>query len=41
MPSQQDIEEMIESYTTTEAELIRELLEDDDYDDNDELDNDS
>lgn len=32
MPSQQEIDEMIASYTPEEAELIRELLEDDEDD---------
>lgn len=30
MPTEQEIEEMIRSYTPEEAELIRELLEEDD-----------
>ncbi len=32
MPSQIEIDEMIASYTSEEAELIRELLEDDEDD---------
>lgn len=32
MPTQQEINEMIASYTPEEAELIRELLEDDEDD---------
>lgn len=35
MPSQQEIDEMIASYTPEEAELVRELLEDDEDDDMD------
>lgn len=35
MPSQQEIDEMIASYTPEEAELVRELLEDDEDDSED------